>query len=93
MAALPGMIARNYGRIVMMSASDEVLSTLPAGAALGLRMSKSATFTLTRTLTAETEDKDIHINAVCPGYLTSGKHTVSPWTFSSIIDCLIDVYR
>jgi NAD(P)-dependent dehydrogenase (short-subunit alcohol dehydrogenase family) len=52
LAALPGMISRNYGRIVMMSASDEVLSTLPAGAALGLRMSKSAVFTLTRYATS-----------------------------------------
>lgn len=89
MSVLPGMIERNYGRIVMMSASDEVLATLPPGkranghdypehgiqsmigAGLGLRMSKSAVNTLTRTLTEETLENDIHINAVCPGYLHS----------------------
>lgn len=70
---LPGMIERRHGRIINTSVSEETLaaSAIGAGDGLGLRMSKAALNSLTRTLAAvpETVAADVLINAFCPGYL------------------------
>lgn len=64
-AALPGMIARGYGRIVNVTSTRAKTPHLNAAPAYGA--SKAAVNYLTMHLAQEMAGKGIRVNAVCPG--------------------------
>jgi NAD(P)-dependent dehydrogenase (short-subunit alcohol dehydrogenase family) len=65
-AALPGMIAGGWGRIVNVASLASVHGPAYLGA---YAASKHALLGLTRVLAAETAKQSITVNAVCPGYV------------------------
>lgn len=65
---LPGMLARNFGRIVNVSSGMGQLSEM-AGGYPAYRMSKSALNALTKSFAAECKGKNVLINSVCPGWV------------------------
>ena len=67
-AILPGMIARDYGRIVNMSSLAGQLSEMGAGFP-AYRMSKAGLNALTRIAAAEASRADVKINAASPGWV------------------------
>ena len=62
--ALPGMMARKYGRIIMTASVNSKVG-LPHGAAYAA--SKHGLLGLVRTLAIETAKEGITVNAICPG--------------------------
>lgn len=66
-ALVPGMRARNYGRVVNVSSMAGQLADMMAGYP-AYRMSKSALNALTRVLAAEVVGTNIKVNSVCPGW-------------------------
>lgn len=66
-ALVPGMRARNYGRVVNVSSMAGQLADMMAGYP-AYRMSKSALNALTRVLAAEVAGTNIKVNSVCPGW-------------------------
>ena len=65
-AVLPGMLARNFGRIVNV-ASRAARQPSPGAALYGA--TKAAVVSLTESLAAEVGDHDITVNAVLPGVI------------------------
>ncbi len=67
-AAVPGMRARNYGRIVNVSSGYGSMQEMgPLHAAY--RSSKAALNALTRIAAAELEGTNVKVNAACPGWV------------------------
>lgn len=65
---LPGMLERNYGRVVNVSSGMGQLSEMGGGYP-AYRMSKSALNALTKSFAAECKGKNVLINSVCPGWV------------------------
>jgi NAD(P)-dependent dehydrogenase (short-subunit alcohol dehydrogenase family) len=68
LAILPGMIARNYGRVVNVSSSAGQLSSM-GGYAPPYSISKAALNALTRQLADATENANVLVNCVDPGWV------------------------
>ncbi len=68
-AFLPGMVERQWGRVVTV-ASVAGLTGLPYTAAYSA--SKHAVIGLTRCVAAEVAEKGVTVNAVCPGFVNTG---------------------
>lgn len=66
-AVLPGMVEQNYGKIIIMSSVTGYM-VADCGEA-GYAMSKAALIGLTKALAREFADKQITVNAICPGYV------------------------
>jgi len=77
-AFVPGMIERNWGRVINMSSGAGQLSEMN-GKHLAYRISKSGLNTITRVLADEVKDKNILVNSMCPGFvktdMTGGEHS------------------
>jgi NAD(P)-dependent dehydrogenase (short-subunit alcohol dehydrogenase family) len=73
-AVLPGMVARNYGRIVNV-ASRSALQPSPGAAAYGA--AKAALISLTESLALEAREYDITVNAVVPGVIDTAANRAS----------------
>jgi 3-oxoacyl-[acyl-carrier protein] reductase len=69
-AALPGMIDRGYGRIVMVSSVTGPISTNPNDAGYGA--AKAAMDGLMRSIALETAGAGITCNSVQPGWIRTG---------------------
>lgn len=67
-AILPDMVRRGYGRIVNVSSRAGQLDELRKGVP-SYRITKTALNSLTRVAAAEFVDRDIKINAMCPGWV------------------------
>jgi NAD(P)-dependent dehydrogenase (short-subunit alcohol dehydrogenase family) len=65
---IPGMIARDYGRIVNVSSGMGQLSDMN-GCCPGYRASKTALNALTRLLADELRNTNVTINSLCPGWV------------------------
>lgn len=69
-AFLPGMVERGYGRIVNVSSgAGQITDT--SGYAPAYSISKAALNMLTRKLAVTTPGRDIRINAMCPGWVST----------------------
>lgn len=72
---LPGMMARNFGRVVNVSSGAGQLSDMGSGFP-AYRMSKTALNALTRVSAAEVSKSsaggNVKINALCPGWVRTG---------------------
>lgn len=66
-AALPMMVEKKYGKIVIMSSVTGYM-VADSGEA-GYALSKAALIGLTKALAREFADKGICVNAICPGYV------------------------
>jgi short-subunit dehydrogenase len=73
--ALPGMIARGYGRIVNV-ASLAGLVPAPAGHTL-YSASKAFVIKFSESLAAEVRASGVHVTALCPGFTRSEFHDVA----------------
>jgi 3-oxoacyl-[acyl-carrier protein] reductase len=69
-AALPGMVERGYGRIVMVSSVTGPLVTAPGSA--GYATAKSAMDGMMRTIAIEHGRDGITCNSVAPGWIATG---------------------
>ena len=72
--ALPGMKARNWGRIVNVSS---IYGLVGATNRVGYVTTKTALIGLTRAVALETTEYDITCNAVCPGTSATPVHEAS----------------
>lgn len=70
-AVLPGMRARGYGRVVNLSSTAGQLAGMGAGYP-AYRISKCALNALTAIFADEVKEKDVKINAMCPGWVRTG---------------------
>lgn len=66
-AVLPIMVEKKYGKVVIMSSVTGYM-VADCGEA-GYAMSKAALIGLTKALAREFADKNITVNAICPGYV------------------------
>jgi 3-oxoacyl-[acyl-carrier protein] reductase len=66
-AVLPGMIERNYGRIVQMSSVTGPLVGIPGSAAYGA--AKAGMLGMARSLAIETGPHNITVNCIGPGWI------------------------
>lgn len=73
--ALPGMIARGYGRIINV-ASLAALVPAPAGHTL-YAASKALIVKFSEALAAEVRASGVHVTALCPGFTRSEFHDVT----------------
>ena len=65
---VPGMLARNYGRVVNVSSQAGQLASMSTYAP-AYSMSKSALNAFTRQLAAATRDSGVLVNSACPGWV------------------------
>jgi len=65
-AAIPGMRARGYGRIINIGSIHSLVASKFKSAYV---TAKHALIGLTRTLALETADSDITVNTLCPSYI------------------------
>jgi 3-oxoacyl-[acyl-carrier protein] reductase len=72
-AALPGMIERGYGRIVMVSSVTGPVVTNPESAGYGA--GKAAVDGLMRTIAIEAARSGVTCNSVQPGWIATGSQT------------------
>ncbi|MEX2101843.1 MAG: SDR family NAD(P)-dependent oxidoreductase [Actinomycetota bacterium] len=72
-AALPGMIERGYGRIVMVSSVTGPNTTNPGDA--GYATAKAGMDGMMRTIAIETARSGVTVNSVAPGWIASGSQT------------------
>lgn len=73
--ALPGMIARGYGRIIHV-ASLAALVPAPAGHTL-YAATKAFVIKFSESLAAEVRASGVHVTALCPGFTRSEFHDVT----------------
>ena len=66
-ALLPGMITRNYGRIVQMSSVTGPVVGIPGGAAYGA--AKAGLLGMTRSLAIEAGSHNVTVNCIGPGWI------------------------
>lgn len=66
-AVIPGMIEKGGGSVVIMSSVTGDMVADPGEAAYAT--SKAALVGLTKSLAREFADKNIRVNAICPGYV------------------------
>jgi 3-oxoacyl-[acyl-carrier protein] reductase len=66
-AVLPGMVARRYGRIVMVSSVSGPVVSFPGGGAYGA--AKAGMVGLTRALAQEVARDGVTVNSVLPGWI------------------------
>jgi 3-oxoacyl-[acyl-carrier protein] reductase len=74
-AVLPGMVARNWGRIVQID--SEVVDRIPSGRSAYVT-AKSAQVGLTRSWARELASFGITVNAVAPGFVPVERHADVP---------------
>lgn len=74
-AVLPGMIKRNYGRVVFMSSVTGPVAGIPGNSVYGA--AKAALLGLTRTLAIETGPHNITVNCIGPGWIETGSSSQS----------------
>lgn len=67
-AFLPGMMERNFGRIVNVSSGMGQLSEMNGGYP-AYRISKTALNAVTKIMAAEAAGKNVLVNSVCPGWV------------------------
>lgn len=67
-ALVPGMVERNFGRVVNVSTGMAALNGMNGGWP-GYRLSKTALNALTRIVADETRGKNVKVNSVCPGWV------------------------
>ena len=67
-AFVPLMVGQGHGRVVNVSSGSGQLATMGRGE-LSYRLSKTAMNALTRVFAAETKDKGVLVNAMCPGWV------------------------
>lgn len=72
---LPGMLERNYGRIINVASFAGLLPGMPGGTLYGA--AKSFVVTFSESLAAEVAGTDVSVCASCPGYTHSEFHDVS----------------
>lgn len=65
---VPGMLKRNYGRVVNISSGMGQLSEMGGGFP-AYRISKTSLNAVTRIFAAEAHGKDVLINSMCPGWV------------------------
>ncbi|WP_374383237.1 SDR family NAD(P)-dependent oxidoreductase [Dongia sp.] len=69
-AIVPQMVRRKYGRIVNIASVTGPMVTNPRSA--GYSTAKAAMTGLTRALAIEVAEKNVTVNAVCPGWIETG---------------------
>jgi len=74
-AVLPGMIERNYGRVVFMSSVTGPVAAIPGNSAYGA--AKAALVGLTRTLALEAGPHNVTVNCIGPGWIETGSSSDS----------------
>lgn len=67
-AVIPGMVERNYGRVVNVSSGDAQLSEMTGGRT-AYRISKVALNAVTRIFAGELRGTNVLVNSVCPGWM------------------------
>jgi 3-oxoacyl-[acyl-carrier protein] reductase len=72
-AVLPGMVARRYGRIVMVSSVSGPVVSFPGGGAYGA--AKAGMVGLTRALAQEVARDGVTVNSVLPGWIDTPSAT------------------
>ena len=72
---LPGMVERNYGRIINVSSLNGLLPCSPGQSLYA--SAKSFVVNLSHTLQAEAADKGVHVCALCPGFTYTEFHDVT----------------
>lgn len=65
-AVLPGMISRNYGRIVNIASTHALVGSAFKSAYVAAKHGMAG---LTKVVAIETAEKNITCNAICPGYV------------------------
>lgn len=73
-AVLPGMLARGWGRIIMMSSVTGPVVAIPGAAPYAA--AKAGMMGLTRTLALEVAARGVTVNAVAPGWI--GTESLTP---------------
>lgn len=77
-AVLPGMIERNYGRIVFMSSVTGPVTGISGSSVYGA--AKAGLLGLTRTLAIETGPHNVTVNCIGPGWIETGSSSESEVT-------------
>ena len=72
---VPQMLRRKYGRIVNIASVTGPMVTNPRSA--GYSTAKAAMTGLTRALAIEVADRNVTVNAVCPGWIKTGSSSKS----------------
>jgi NAD(P)-dependent dehydrogenase (short-subunit alcohol dehydrogenase family) len=67
-ALVPGMLERNFGRVVNVSTGMAALDDMDGGWP-AYRISKTALNALTRVVASETAGRNVKVNSVCPGWV------------------------
>jgi NAD(P)-dependent dehydrogenase (short-subunit alcohol dehydrogenase family) len=67
-AFIPVMLKQDYGRIINLSSGMGAFNEMGSGYA-GYRISKTALNAMTNLLAVELRGKNVHINAMCPGWV------------------------